>query len=144
MTTIEEPPAVIRKAFPRTWYYPKWHLLQWYPRGVLNEAFADQILQFVEMEELIQDAPFDRFTDFGGLSDVRLSMSHLFQTARSRRVVKQPAKSAFFAKTPASFSIAEMYERHMSYAMIQVRAFHDRAAAAEWLEVPLEILQPPD
>jgi hypothetical protein len=30
----------------------------------------------------------------------------------------------------------------MEGATIQVRAFRDRAAAAEWLGVPLEILQP--
>ena len=39
----EAPPEFIRKAFPRTWYHPRWHLLTWYPRGVLNEAFADQV-----------------------------------------------------------------------------------------------------
>src|SRR3954470_10426303 len=139
----EEAPAVIRKAFPRTWYYPQWHLVQWYPQGVLNEVFADQILQFVEMEERIQDAPFDRFTDFSGLSDVRLSTSHVFQTARRRIIAKQPVKSAFFANRTISFSIAQMYERLMSGAMIEVRAFDDRAAAAEWLAVPLDVLCAP-
>lgn len=53
------PPEVIRKAFPRTWFHPRWRLLTWYPRGVLNEAFADQVIAFIEMEESIQDAPFD-------------------------------------------------------------------------------------
>src|SRR4051812_10158554 len=142
MTT--EPPAFVRKAFPRTWYNPQFHLVQWYPQGVLNEAFADQILQFIEMEERIQDAPFDRFTDFSGLSDVRLSMSHVFQTARRRRIVKQPAKSAFFADKTVGFAIAQMYERLMYNAMIDVRAFDDRAAAAEWLEVPIELLRTPE
>jgi hypothetical protein len=37
-----------------------------------------------------------------------------------------------------------MYERLMADAiMIQVRAFGDRKAAAEWLEVPPKILEPP-
>jgi hypothetical protein len=138
----QEPTAGIRKKFPRTWYHPQWRLVQWYPQGVLNEAFADQILQFIEMEERIQDAPFDRFTDFSGLSDVRLSMSHVFQTARRRRIAKQPAKSAFFADTAVSFSIAQMYERLMAGAMIEVRSFEDRKAVAEWLDVPLSVLQP--
>jgi len=30
----------------------------------------------------------------------------------------------------------------MEEAIIQVRAFRERAAAAEWLGVPLEILEP--
>jgi hypothetical protein len=49
----EKAPEFIRKAFPRTWYYPRWRLLTWYPRGVL----ADQVIEFIEMEERIQEAP---------------------------------------------------------------------------------------
>jgi hypothetical protein len=30
------------------------------PDSVLNETFADQVIEFIEMEERIQDAPFDR------------------------------------------------------------------------------------
>ena len=55
------PPEFIRKDFPRTWYHPKWRLLTWYPRGVLNEAFADQVIEFIEVEERVQEAPFDRY-----------------------------------------------------------------------------------
>jgi hypothetical protein len=36
-----------------------------------------------------------------------------------------------------------MYEMIMEKAMIEVRAFQERAAAAEWLEVPMKILAPP-
>ena len=139
----EQPPEFIRKAFPRTWYYPGWRLVGWYPRGVLNEAFADQVVEFVEMEERIQDAPFDRYADFSGLTHIRLRIDHIIQTARRRRAVKQPVKSAFFADKPLSFSIAEMYEMLMSNAVIEVRAFKGRAAAAEWLEVPRKTLEPP-
>jgi hypothetical protein len=67
----EKPPEFIRKAFPRTWYYPKWKLLGWYPCGVLNTAFADQVIEFIEMEEHIQDAPFDRYTETGNVPDLR-------------------------------------------------------------------------
>ena len=56
----EKPPEFIRKAFPGTWYHPKLKLLAWHPHGVLNDAFADQIIEFIEMEERIQDLPFDR------------------------------------------------------------------------------------
>ena len=55
----EKAPEFIRNAFPRTWYHAKWHLLTWFPRGVLNEAFADQVIEFIEMEERVQEAPFD-------------------------------------------------------------------------------------
>src|SRR4030095_13791325 len=50
-TSVTELPAeFIRKGFPRTWYHARWRLLAWYPRGVLNEAFADQVIEFIEME----------------------------------------------------------------------------------------------
>ena len=62
----DEPPDFIRKAFPGTWYHPKWKLLCWHPRGVFNEAFADQVINFIEMEERVQDAPFNRYADFPG------------------------------------------------------------------------------
>jgi hypothetical protein len=137
------PPEFIRKAFPRTWYHPRWRLLTWFPRGVLNEAFADQVIKFIEMEERIQEAPFDRYIHLSGLTDIRLGIDHIIYTARRRRRVKQPAKSALFADNPMTFSVAHSYELLMLDAMIEVRAFKKRAAAAAWLQVPLRTLQCP-
>jgi hypothetical protein len=137
------PPEFIRKAFPRTWYHPRWRLLTWYPRGVLNEAFADQVIKFIEMEERIQEAPFDRYVDLSGLTHIRLGIDHLIHAARRRRIVKQPVKTALFADNPISFSVGHSYELLMYDAMIEVRAFNQRAAAASWLEVPVKTLKCP-
>ena len=137
------PSEFIRKAFPRAWYHPEWRLLTWYPRGVLNEAFADQVIEFIEMEERIQQAPFDRYADLSGLTHIRIGIDHIIHTARRRRKVKQPAKSALFADNPLSFSVAHSYELLMCDAMIEVGAFKERAAAAAWLEVPLRALECP-
>jgi hypothetical protein len=139
----EKPPEFIRKAFPHTCYYPKLKLLTWHPRGLLNDAFADQVIEFIEMEERIQDAPFNRFTDFSGLSDIRLKVDHFFDIGRRRSAMPQPVKSAFFADKAINFYIARMYEMMMDKAMIEVRAFRERSAAAEWLAVPLQTLHPP-
>jgi hypothetical protein len=144
VTSITElPPEFIRKAFARTWFHPRWHLLTWYPRGVLNEAFADQVIEFIEMEESIQEAPFDRYADLSGLTHIRIGIDHLIHTARRRRKVKQPAKSALFADNPMTFGVVHSYELLMSDAMIEVRAFKERRAAAQWLEVPLKTLECP-
>jgi hypothetical protein len=144
VTSITElPPEFIRKAFPRTWFHPRWHLLTWYPRGVLNGAFADQVIEFIEMEESIQEAPFDRYADLSGLTHIRIGIDHLIHTARRRRKVKQPAKSALFADNPMIFGVAHSYELLMSDAMIEVRAFKECTAAAAWLEVPLKTLECP-
>jgi hypothetical protein len=140
---IKAPPEPIRKSFPRTWYYPRWRLLTWYPRGVLNEAFADQVIAFIEMEESIQEAPFDRYLDLSGLTHIRIGIDHIIHAARRRRIVKQPVKMALFADNPMSFGIAHSYELLMYDAMIEVRAFKKRMSAAEWLEVPLKTLDCP-
>ena len=139
----EKAPEFIRKAFPRTWFHSRWHLLTWYPRGVLNEAFADQVIEFIELEERIQEAPFDRYADLSGLTHIRIGIDHVIHTARRRRRVKQPAKSALFADNPMTFGVARSYELLMSDAMIEVRAFTERRAAAHWLEVPLKALECP-
>ncbi|HWH90979.1 MAG TPA: hypothetical protein VNV64_04195 [Candidatus Binatia bacterium] len=136
-------PEFIRKDFPRTWYHAKSRLLTWYPRGVLNEAFADQVVKFIEMEERIQEAPFDRYLDLSGLTHIRIGIDHIIFTARRRRTAKQPVKTALFADNPMSFSVAHSYELLMYHAMIEVRAFNERTAAANWLEVPLKTLECP-
>jgi hypothetical protein len=143
ISITELPPEFIRKGFPRTWYRARWRLLTWYPRGVLNEAFADQVIEFIEMEERIQEAPFDRYGDLSGLTHIRIGIDHIIHTARRRRKVKQPAKSALFADNPMSFSVAHSYELLMCDSMIEVRAFNERTAAAQWLEVPLKTLECP-
>ena len=139
----EKAPEFIRKAFPHTWYHPRWRLLTWFPRGVLSEAFADQMIEFIEMEERIQEAPFDRYADLSALASIRIGIDHIIHTARRRRKVKQPVKMALFADNPMSFGIAHSYELLMYDAMIEVRAFKERTAAARWLEVPVKTVNCP-
>ena len=98
---------------------------------MLNEAFADQVIEFIEMEEGIQEAPFDRYADLSGLTRIRIGVD------------QQPVKTALFADNPMTFGVAHSYELLMYDAMIEVRAFKKRAAAAEWLEAPLKTVQCP-
>jgi len=129
--------------FPRNWYYPKFRLATSHPVGVLTDAVADQVIEFVEMQEHDQDELFDRYTDFSGLTQVRLKVDHMFEIARRRLSAREPVNSAFFADQPVTLSIAKMYEGLMERAMITVRVFEKRETAAEWLGVPLQILYPP-
>jgi hypothetical protein len=140
----EESTEYILKNFPGTRYYPRLKLTTWHPRGILDEALAENIIAFIKWEEYIQDAPFDRYTDLSGVTEIRLRLDHVIETARRRRLMREPVKSALFGDNPVSFEIAQMYERLMEEAiMIRVRAFGDRKAAGEWLEVPPTILEPP-
>ena len=139
----EEAPAFVRKAFPRTWYSPPHKLLVWFPIGIFNEVFADQVFDYVEMEERIQDAPFNRFVDLSGLFDLRVDLNYVVKAARRRRRAKQPVKTAIYADTQLAFGIARMYEQLMDGGMIEVRAFNAVGPVAEWLEVPSELLKCP-
>jgi hypothetical protein len=133
----------VLKNFPGTRYYPKFKLTTWHPQGTFDAALADKILEFIEWEEYLQDAPFDRYTDLSGIAEIRIGIGNMIEIARRRRFVREPVKSALFGHDRARFDLAQTYERLMDdAAMIQVRSFSDRKAAAEWLEVPETILLP--
>ena len=137
---MKEHPDRVLKSFPRTWYFPKWHLVAWHPRGVLDDTLADQIVAFIEMEERIQAAPFDRYVDLSGLTQVRLEAGHVFAIAKRRHRTMEQVKSAFWTDQVVTMSLAYMFETFMASARIKVRAFRQQKDAAEWLKVPIEIL----
>src|SRR5215470_16471238 len=139
----DEPLAALLNAVPHTRYHSEWRLLTWHPRGLLDDALADRIVALIGSEEHIEQVPFHRYADFSGLTHIRLKVGHVFDIAKQRRAVSEPVKSAFFSDTIVGLGIARMFEALMEGATIQVRAFRERAAAAEWLGVPPEIL-PPD
>ncbi len=137
----EQPLATLLKTFPHTRYYPESRLVTWHPRGLFDDALADKIIGAVGSEERVEEVPFHRYADFSRLTHIRLKVGHVFQIAKQRSGAPKLVKSAFFSDTTVGLGIARMYEALMEEATIQVRAFRERAAAAEWLGVPLEILQ---
>lgn len=139
----DDPPECVCESFPDTWFYPKVRLVCWFPQGVIKETLCDQFIEYIEFEESDQKAPFDRYFDFSGATEARIGIDYIIRTARRRRTVRQPSKSAFFVSKPPFYRSAQMYEMLMGEAMIDVRAFRERAAAAQWLEVPVEVLNPP-
>ena len=140
----DEPIQFILKDFPRTRYYPKFRVTTWHLTGILDEPLAERVIRFVEWEEYIQAAPFDRYIDLSGFTEIRAKPNHILEVARRRRIVRQHVKSAFFADNAIGPALAQVYERLMEDAtMIKVRAFSNRDFAAEWLEVPVQILSAP-
>ena len=118
---------------PDAVYYPKFRLMTWHPIGIFNRALADNVLQFIEWEEYIQEAPFDRYMDLSGITEVQINLQHLSEAARRRRSVLQPVRSAIFADKTDSFVIAQIYESLMENAVaITVRSFRERDLAAQW------------
>jgi hypothetical protein len=53
----EEIIELVLTDFPDAVYYPKFRLMTWHPTGIFDAALADNVRQFIEWEEYIQDAP---------------------------------------------------------------------------------------
>jgi len=135
---------IVLKDFPRVRYHPKFRLMTWHPMGIFDRALADKLMECIEWEEHVQNAPFDRYADLSGVTQVEISQQSLVEIASRRHRVLQPVKSAFFADKRHTFLIARIYESLMEDAVaITVRAFHERELAAHWLGVPFAILCPP-
>jgi butyrate kinase len=118
--------------------------MTWHPVGIFDAALADSVREFVEHEEYIQDAPFNRYTDLSGITEVQINLERLSETASRRRGVLQPVQSAIFADKRHCLVIAQIYESLMEHAVaITVRVFRERELAAQWLGVPDAILCPP-
>lgn len=140
----EEPVEYVLKDFPGTRYYPKFKLTTWHPRETFDATLANKMTAFIEWEEYIQEAPFDRYVDLSAVAGVRIGIGSLIEIARRRRFVREPVKTAIFGCDRARFELAQTYENLMHDAkMIQVRSFKQRSTAAAWLEVPETILGSP-
>jgi hypothetical protein len=135
---------LLAERFPHARYHSHLNLVTWFPTGVLDNEGADRILEFLESEEPVSQ-PFHRYTDMTGFTRIQIGLDHVVRIARRRkRGYKGPVvKSAFFAVRLISLSVARMYEELMQGSQINVRTFRDRADAAKWLGVPVEVLQSP-
>ena len=121
-------------------------LFIWRPRGLLNEAQVDKILILLVEQEKKFGRPFNRFTDMSALEAVELSFKYVFHVALYRRLSRlgqEPVKSAFFATDPEMTRYIKLHALMTDHSPLQVAIFEERAAAAKWLGVPPELLEPP-
>ncbi|RBP35364.1 hypothetical protein DES53_12231 [Roseimicrobium gellanilyticum] len=134
----------LEQRFPYARYHSDHRLVTWFPEGALTDERADQIVHFLELAEMEEGQSFDRYTDMTGHTRIQISLDHVVRIARRRlRYPGPPVKSAFYATRTISLSVARMYAELMEGSRIQVRTFRERAAAADWLSVPVAILNAP-
>jgi hypothetical protein len=124
-------------------YYANHQLVAWQPRGVLDDRMLDDIAEWLLDVEKVAH-PFKRFVDFSQLTEVAIHTGHVFDFAQRR--AKQLAgvkavRTALFCKDLVGFLIALLYASLMENTPIQARAFRELAKAAQWLNVPVEILE---
>jgi len=118
-------------------------LFVWRPRGVLDEAVVNKILVFVADQESKLGRPFDRFTDMSALNAVDLSFKYVFHVALYRRLSRagrEVVKSAFLVADPEIAHYIKLHAIMTDHSPLKVAMFEEREAAANWLDVPIEIL----
>ena len=124
-------------------YYAKNQLVAWQPQGVLDDRMLDEIAEWVVPVEKAA-RPFNRFVDLSKLPEVNVSARHVFDHAQRRArefAGTEPVRTALFCQEWVGFWMACLYEELMKNTPIQARAFRELAKAAQWLSVPVEILE---
>ena len=123
-------------------HYAAYQLVAWQPHGVLDDLLLDQIAEWLLVIEKVAH-PFNRFVDFSRLTSVAVRTRHVFEFARKRAeqfAGVGPVRTALFSDEWVSFGFALLYESLMENTPIEARAFRDRAKAAVWLGVPVNVL----
>jgi hypothetical protein len=122
---------------------PREALLVARPKGILDAETAERIIEFIELKEEQVETGFNRFCDFTLLDDIQLWPDEVLHLAVRRREFNPNTvhvKSAFLATNAFAFEIARMYEQLLNSPRIEVRAWNNLQAAADWLGVNAEKL----
>jgi hypothetical protein len=118
-------------------------LLVYRPRGVIDEAAVKRIVSVLEDLEAKLQKPFNRFSDTLAADEVELNFKYVIQVSLCRRLSyagHPPVKSAILATDSTLIHYARLHAVLTQGSPINVRVFHDRKEAAEWLHVPVERL----
>ena len=120
-------------------------LLVYRPRGLIDEAAVNKIIAVIEEIETASQEPFNRFSDASEAHEVDLNFRYVIEVSLHRRQAhtgRVPVKSAILATDSTIVHYARLLILLTEGSTIKVRVFGDREEAAQWLGVPVELLQP--
>ena len=118
-------------------------LLVYRPRGLMNEASVNMVVEIIENLEARLKEPFNRFFDTLGHDEVELNFKYVIQISLHRRLSyagRPPIKSAILATDSTIIHYGKLHAVLTQGSPINVRIFKDRNKAAQWLGVPAELL----
>ena len=118
-------------------------LLIYRPRGSLNEASVNKIVNVIENLEARLKEPFNRFFDTLGHDEVELNFRYVIQISLHRVLSYEdhpPVKSAILATDSTIAHYCQLHAIITEDSPIEVRIFQQREDAAKWLGVRLERL----
>ena len=122
-------------------------LLIYRPRGVVDEAAVQKVVDVLEDLEAKLQKPFNRFSDTLAADEVELNFKYVIQVSLCRRLSyagHPPVKSAILATDSTMIHYARLHALLTQGSPINVRIFKDRQEAAKWLGVPIKRLAPKD
>ena len=128
---------------PDIQFYEDIRLLVYRPRGLVNEATVNKIVSVIGELEATLKEPFNRFSDTVAADAVDLNFEYVIRVSLYRRLTyagRPPVKSAILATDSTLVHYGRLHALLTQGSPIKVRIFQDRAEAATWLGVPLELL----
>jgi hypothetical protein len=135
------------KLAPDVEFHDDIRLLIYRPRGVIDEAAVQEVVDVLEDLEAKLQKPFNRFSDTLAADEVELNFKYIIQVSLCRRLSyagHPPVKSAVLATDSTMIHYARLHALLTQGSPIHVRIFQDRKEAAKWLGVPIERLAPKD
>ena len=129
---------------PELRFHEEKRLLIYRPCGLLNEAAINEVLSALEDLETALKEPFNRFLDTLATDEVELNFKYITQISLHRRLSytgRQAVKSATLATDSTIIHYGQLLAVLTQGSPINVRIFQDREKAAQWLGVPIGLLQ---
>jgi hypothetical protein len=120
-------------------------LCLWRPRLILSEAVVNKVIAFLGAKEAMSEKPFNRFSDTVAVDAIDLNFRYIFHVALFRRLSyagRPPVKSAILVPSIERDRYTKMHALLTRGSPLEVKIFEEREAAAKWLGVSLDVLEP--
>ena len=131
------------KLAPHLEFHEDVRLLVWRPRGLLDDAALNNVLNVLEDLETKLKEPFNRFSDTTATDEIELNFKYVIQFSLHRRLSyagRPPVKSAILATDSTMIHFGRLHALLTQVSPIKVCIFTDRKEAAQWLKVPIDRL----
>src|SRR5678815_2192655 len=130
---------------PEVEYHENIQLIIYRPYGLLDESAVNKIISVLGDLEASVKEPFNRFTDTLETDEVELNFQYIIHVSLYRRLSyagRPPVKSAILATDSTIIHYGRLHALLTQGSPINVRILQDRQEAAQWLNVPVEVLMP--
>ena len=128
---------------PEIRFHEEVHLFVWRPSGILNDEAIDKVVACLEDLEARSREPLNRFADTVAADAIELNFKYVIQVSLHRRLAyadRPPVKSAILATDATTIHYGRLHALLTQGSPITVRVFQDRERTAQWLGVPMELL----